>query len=61
MGADAVVLGQDDGEFDEITCPITLRIMEDPVMAADGHTYERSAIQEWIERATRCTFESESR
>jgi SUMO ligase MMS21 Smc5/6 complex component len=44
--------GQVDSEFDEIICPITLKIMEDPVIAADGHTYERSAIQEWIDRAT---------
>jgi hypothetical protein len=27
--------------------------MQDPVMAADGHTYERSAIEEWIERAAK--------
>jgi SUMO ligase MMS21 Smc5/6 complex component len=47
------VFGQDDCEFDEMVCPITFKIMEDPVIAADGHTYERSAIQEWIERATR--------
>jgi hypothetical protein len=47
-----VVVGQDDVKFDEIVCPITFKIMEDPVTAADGHTYERSAIQEWIERAT---------
>lgn len=31
-------------------CPITLNIMEDPVIAGDGHTYERHAIQEWIRR-----------
>eukprot|EP00887_Chlorella_sp_A99_P006663 scaffold3.g6663.t1 len=23
--------------------------MEDPVIAADGHTYERASIQEWLE------------
>jgi hypothetical protein len=44
---------QDSNEqLDEIICPITLKIMTDPVIAADGHTYERSAISEWIERAT---------
>jgi SUMO ligase MMS21 Smc5/6 complex component len=46
------MVGQDDSEFDEIICPITLKIIEDPVTAADDHTYERSAIQEWIDRAT---------
>ena len=30
-------------------CPITLGIMEDPVVAADGRTYERAAISEWLE------------
>eukprot|EP00727_Mastigamoeba_balamuthi_P007536 m51a1_g3402 putative wd-40 repeat-containing protein (894) ;mRNA; r:547638-551845 len=30
-------------------CPITLRLMEDPVAAADGYIYERSAIKGWLE------------
>lgn len=29
-------------------CPITTEIMEDPVHAADGHTYERAAIEDWL-------------
>ena len=29
-------------------CPITLEIMTDPVIASDGHTYERDAITKWI-------------
>ena len=29
-------------------CPITLDIMEDPVVAADGYTYERYAIEKWF-------------
>lgn len=29
-------------------CPITHEIMKDPVIAEDGFTYERSAIQEWF-------------
>lgn len=29
-------------------CPITIEIMEDPVIAADGHSYERAAIVEWL-------------
>ena len=29
-------------------CPITDEIMRDPVIAADGHTYERRAITEWF-------------
>jgi len=30
---------------DEFNCPITLDIMDDPVLCDDGYTYERSAIQ----------------
>lgn len=29
-------------------CPISLEQMRDPVVAADGHTYERSEISEWL-------------
>ena len=29
-------------------CPISLSIMNDPVIAADGHSYERTAITTWI-------------
>jgi U-box domain/C2 domain len=29
-------------------CPITGEPMRDPVVAADGHTYERSAISRWL-------------
>ena len=35
---------------DSITCPITGDIMTDPVQGNDGHTYERSAIVEWLSR-----------
>eukprot|EP00547_Thalassionema_nitzschioides_P004601 CAMPEP_0194208142 /NCGR_PEP_ID=MMETSP0156-20130528/6672_1 /TAXON_ID=33649 /ORGANISM="Thalassionema nitzschioides, Strain L26-B" /LENGTH=567 /DNA_ID=CAMNT_0038935043 /DNA_START=159 /DNA_END=1862 /DNA_ORIENTATION=+ len=30
---------------DELKCPITLKVMMDPVIAADGITYERNAIE----------------
>jgi hypothetical protein len=42
-------------ELDELTCPITLKAFQDPVFAEDGHTYERSAITEWIDRAAQGT------
>jgi hypothetical protein len=29
-------------------CPITQDIMQDPVFAADGHTYERVALEAWL-------------
>jgi len=31
----------------EFYCPITHEVMVDPVVAQDGHTYERQAIEEW--------------
>ena len=37
----------------DFICPITTEIMSDPVMAADGHAYERSAIERWL--ATKST------
>ena len=35
----------------EYNCPLTLDLMEDPVVASDGHTYERVAIEKVIEQA----------
>ena len=29
-------------------CPLTLTLMEDPVLATDGHSYERMALLEWF-------------
>ena len=31
-------------------CPITTEVMDDPVFAMDGHTYEREAIETWFRR-----------
>ena len=35
-----------------LCCPITQngRLMREPVMAADGHTYERDPIARWLQR-----------
>ena len=33
---------------DELLCPITQELPVDPVIAADGRVYERSAIERWI-------------
>ena len=45
----------DDGFDDEVAttpdafkCPITQERFLDPVVAADGHTYERAAIERWL-------------
>ena len=32
----------------DFKCPIAQEIMTDPVLAADGHTYEREMIAEWL-------------
>jgi len=40
-------------------CPITQDLMEDPVMAADGFTYERKAIMEWLKGHRRSPMTNE--
>eukprot|EP00040_Diaphanoeca_grandis_P038089 m.255257 g.255257 ORF g.255257 m.255257 type:complete len:717 (+) comp33927_c0_seq11:305-2455(+) len=43
---------REDTEIDRnFLCPILCDVMQDPVMAMDGHTYERAAIETWFERA----------
>ena len=39
----------DDGA-DELVCPITHELPVDPVTAEDARVYERSAIEEWLEK-----------
>jgi TPR repeat protein len=34
-------------------CPITQEIMEEPVIAQDGHTYEKAAIEKWFSMGKR--------
>lgn len=41
-------LGHGGGLRDDLRCPISLEVMRDPVMAADGHSYERAAIERWL-------------
>ena len=36
---------------DNLMCPITLALFRDPVVAEDGHTYEREAIVRWIDQS----------
>ncbi|CAF1642425.1 unnamed protein product, partial [Didymodactylos carnosus] len=35
---------------DSLICPITFDLFRDPVVAEDGHTYEREAIISWIRK-----------
>ena len=36
------------GVKQDLRCPITLEVMHDPVIAGDGHSYEREAIERWL-------------
>jgi len=37
-----------EGPPTELCCPITMELMEDPVIAADGYMYERKALDKWL-------------
>ena len=39
-----------DAIIESISCPITGMPMTDPVQGTDGHTYERSAIEELVRK-----------
>jgi ankyrin repeat protein len=38
---------------EDFLCPITQEVMIDPVVVADGHTYDRSAIEKWFKEKKR--------
>lgn len=40
----------DDAELAECTCPITTELFVDPVTIADGSTFERANIEEWLKK-----------
>ncbi|NXC39246.1 WSDU1 protein, partial [Penelope pileata] len=40
---------------DEFLCPITRELMKDPVIAADGYSYEKEAMENWISKKRRCS------
>ncbi|CAK4724697.1 hypothetical protein LEN26_018362 [Aphanomyces euteiches] len=35
--------------LESFLCPISQEVMEDPVVASDGHSYDRKSIQRWFE------------
>lgn len=37
---------------DDYRCPLSLQIMFDPVLAGDGHTYEREEMEKWFKSNT---------
>jgi hypothetical protein len=38
---------------EDYLCPIRQELMTDPVVASDGHTYDRESITDWIRRGNR--------
>lgn len=40
-------------------CPITMELMTDPVIAMDGHSYERAAIVQWLQTNKRSPMTNE--
>ena len=34
-------------------CPISMEIMTEPVLAADGHTYDKKSIEQWFKTKTK--------
>ncbi|KAK7254423.1 amino acid transmembrane transporter [Aureococcus anophagefferens] len=45
----SVFVGKPDHKVpDAYTCPITRELMREPVVCADGHTYEKAAIEAWF-------------
>jgi len=42
------ITGTTNIENDDLICPITFELFRDPVVAGDGHVYEREAITQWI-------------
>lgn len=45
-----LIKGVSKDELEQFTCPITHAVMWKPVVASDGYTYEKSAIEEWLFR-----------
>ena len=45
--------GLEDNPPFHLRCPITSDLFEDPVVAVDGETYERNAIEKWINEKKR--------
>ena len=53
---DLVIGGIELQELNLMRCPITEAPFQDPVVAADGHTYERYAIEHWFRSGQRFQF-----
>ena len=52
---DVAAHGWADAALRTLECPLTLRVMRDPVVAADGHSYERAEIEARFARGLRAS------
>ena len=50
-GTASAAAAESDEVPNEYLCPITMDIMRDPVIAMDGHTYDRKAISSWLTKS----------
>jgi hypothetical protein len=48
----AAGLSKGHAEPDELVCPITMHLFVDPIVASDGHTYEREAFEAYVKSAS---------
>ncbi|GBF89593.1 hypothetical protein Rsub_02311 [Raphidocelis subcapitata] len=46
------LLGRIDNLSELLCCPITAEPFTDPVLASDGQTYERAAIESWLQKSS---------
>ena len=44
-----IIEQQIETDTNEFACPISMMLMSDPVVAMDGHTYDRNSIVTWFE------------
>jgi hypothetical protein len=44
-----LIQNEETSSENNLICPITHKIFQDPVLAGDGHVYERAAIVKWIQ------------
>ena len=45
---------------DSFVCPISLVVMQDPVTCSDGHSYERTVIEEWLRLSDKSPMTNET-
>eukprot|EP00658_Telonema_sp_P-2_P028428 TRINITY_DN21783_c0_g1_i2.p1 TRINITY_DN21783_c0_g1~~TRINITY_DN21783_c0_g1_i2.p1 ORF type:complete len:188 (-),score=29.53 TRINITY_DN21783_c0_g1_i2:128-691(-) len=48
QAAESMASAQDTSPPENFVCPITHELMTDPVVCADGYTYEKDAIENWF-------------